>query len=308
MIVGDDVAETHRERQESIGNARTLDDLLYDFNKFSGSAREKGDLFERLVKRILESDPLYSQQFDKVWLWKDWPGNQGEIDTGIDLVAKYRGSDDVCAIQCKFYAPGTQVSYADASKFINAAFRFKFEYRIFVSTTSRIASKADTTFNSEATRTQLLGLDDLRQRDISWPEIWNPENLVIETTRYVPRPDQSTARDKVIEGFQSRDRGKLILPCGTGKTYTALQIAETLVGTGGKVLYLVPSIALLGQTMREWAEQQSIPHSYLGICSDVKAGRRSAGNEDVNISSLEIRLPPTRTSSRHISTNPYRTL
>ena len=288
MDVGDGVADRHRKRSQAVSNARSLDDLLNDFNKFSGSAREKGDLFERLVKRILESDPLYSQQFDKVWLWKDWPGNQGEIDTGIDLVAKYRGSDDVCAIQCKFYAPGTQVSYADASKFINAAFRFKFEYRIFVSTTSRIASKADTTFNSEATRTQLLGLDDLRQRDISWPEIWNPENLVIETTRYVPRPDQSTARDQVIEGFQSRDRGKLILPCGTGKTYTALQIAETLVGTGGKVLYLVPSIALLGQTMREWAEQQSIPHRYLGICSDVKAGRRSTGNEDVNISSLEI--------------------
>ena len=288
MDVGDDVSQTHRERQDAIGNARTLDDLLHDFDKFSGSTREKGDLFERLIKRILESDPLYSQQFEEVWLWRDWPGNQGEIDTGIDLVAKYRGSDDVCAIQCKFYAPGTQVSYADASKFINAAFRFKFENRIFVSTTSNIASKANTTFNTDATRTQLLGLDDLRQRDISWPDIWNPENLEIEVATYDPRPDQIEARDKVIDGFKTHDRGKLILPCGTGKTYTALQIAETLAGTGGKVLYLVPSIALLGQTMREWAEQQSIPHRYLGICSDVKAGRRTAGNEDVNISSLEI--------------------
>ena len=288
MDVGDDISQTHRERQEAIGNARTLDDLLDDFNRFSGSTREKGGLFERLVKRILESDPLYSQQFEEVWFWRDWPGNQGEIDTGIDLVAKYRGSDDVCAIQCKFYAPGTQVSYADASKFINAAFRFKFEHRIFVSTTSNIATNADKTFNNENTRTQLLGLDDLRQRDISWPDIWNPENLVIKTTKYDPRPDQDIARDKVIDGFKNHDRGQLILPCGTGKTYTALQIAETLAGTGGKVLYLVPSIALLGQTMREWAEQQSIPHRYLGICSDVKAGRRSSGNEDVNISSLEI--------------------
>ena len=288
MDIGDDESQRHREREKSISNARSLDDLLRDFDKFSGSTREKGDLFERLVKRILESDPVYKQQFDKVWRWNDWPRRDGEVDTGIDLVAKFRGSDDETAIQCKFYSPGTQVSYADASKFINASFRFGFQQRIFVSTTSNIASKADTTFNNDATRTQLLGLDDLRRRDISWPDIWNPEKLVIKTERYDPRPDQITARDIVIEGFKTNDRGKLILPCGTGKTYTALQIAENLVGVGGKVLYLVPSIALLGQTMREWAEQQSIPHRYLGICSDVKAGRRSAGNEDVNISSLEI--------------------
>ena len=63
MDIGDEVSESHRERQKSIGNARTLDDLLNEFDKFSGNTREKGDIFERLVNPILESGPLYSQQF-----------------------------------------------------------------------------------------------------------------------------------------------------------------------------------------------------------------------------------------------------
>ena len=285
MDVGDDVSQRHLGRQKSMSKARTLDDLLHDFDKFSGSTREKGDLFERLVKRILESDPVYKQQFAKVWRWTDWPGRDGEVDAGVDLVAQYSGSDEICAIQCKFYAPGTQVSYNDAAKFIVESDRIRATGRIFVSTTDNIASKAQRAFDDVTKPVNLLGLGELRRRDITWPEIWNPEKLDIQTVTYTTRPDQETARDKVIEGFKTNDRGKLILPCGTGKTFTALQIAENLVGTGGKILYLVPSISLLGQTMREWAEQQSKPHRYLGICSDVKAGR---SNEDVNISSLEI--------------------
>ena len=285
MDIGDDESQRRRERQEAISNARTLDDLLDQFAKFAGSARDKGDLFERLVKRILESDPVYKQQFAKVWRWTDWPGRDGEVDAGVDLVAQYSGSDELCAIQCKFYAPGTQVSYNDAAKFILESERIGATGRIFVSTTDNIASKALRAFDDSTRPVNLLGLGELRRRKISWPDIWTPENLEIEHEKYNPRPDQEIARDKIIEGFKTHNRGKLILPCGTGKTYTALQVAETLAGTGGKVLYLVPSIALLGQTMREWAEQQSIPHRYLGICSDVKAGR---SDEDVNISTLEI--------------------
>ncbi len=301
MDVGDELSAHRRERQDAIGSARTLDDLLSEFDTFSGSAREKGDLFERLVKRILESDPVYSQQFSKVWRWIEWPGRDGEVDAGVDLVAHYSDSDEICAIQCKFYSPTNQVSYDHAAKFILEADRIGATGRIFVSTTDRIASKAQRAFDDAAKPVNLLGLGELRHRDVSWPDIWNPESLHIDAERYSARPDQLIARDKVIDGFRTNDRGKLILPCGTGKTFTALQIAETLVGTGGKILYLVPSIALLGQTMREWAEQKSIPHRYLGICSDVKAGRN---NEDVNISSLEI---PVTTDSTKLTPQLNRT-
>ena len=75
------------------------------------------------------------------------------------------------------------------------------------------------------------------------------------------------------------------MACGTGKTFTSLRIAEEIAGTGGRVLYLVPSIGLLSQAMREWAEQKRVPHRYIGICSDTSAGHT---NEDMELGELEI--------------------
>ena len=78
------------------------------------------------------------------------------------------------------------------------------------------------------------------------------------------------------------------MACGTGKTFTALRIAEEIAGLGGRVLYLVPSIGLFSQTMREWAEQKAISHRYIGICSDTQAGKT-----DEDASMLELEIPVT---------------
>ena len=85
------------------------------------------------------------------------------------------------------------------------------------------------------------------------------------------------------------------MACGTGKTFVALRIAEALVGVGGRALYLVPSISLLSQAMREWATQKEVPHRYIGICSDTRAGRQS---EDASFEELEI---PVTTDPEAIS-------
>jgi predicted helicase len=57
------------------------------------------------------------------------------------------------------------------------------------------------------------------------------------------------------------------MACGTGKTYTALKIAETLaemkLASAGSIsppspaniLFLVPSISLLNQSLREWSNE-----------------------------------------------------
>ena len=75
------------------------------------------------------------------------------------------------------------------------------------------------------------------------------------------------------------------MACGTGKTFTALRIAEAVAGIGGRVLYLVPSISLFQQSMREWATHQNLVHRYIGICSDTRAGRN---DEDASLQELEI--------------------
>ena len=74
--------------------------------------REKGALFERLMRKYFTEDPLYRERFTNVWLWAEWPAHYpgfDRADTGIDLVAQERDGSGYCAIQCKCYAPGTTV-------------------------------------------------------------------------------------------------------------------------------------------------------------------------------------------------------
>ena len=143
----------------------------------------------------------------------------------------------------------------------------------------------------------VLGYGDLASRPINWPDLTRegPEQLTYRHEPFNPRPHQQEAFDDVLEGFKTSDRGKLIMACGTGKTFTALRIAEALAGLGGRVLYLVPSIGLFSQAMREWAEQQEVPHRYIGICSDTRAGRT---HEDASVHELEI---PVTTDPEKIS-------
>ena len=101
-----------------------------------------------------------------------------------------------------------------------------------------------------------------------------------------PTPYQQEAIDAIVEGFKADTRGRLILPCGTGKSVVALWATESLVSEGGHVLYVVPSIALMGQTMREWSTHRDTKQQYIGICSDPTAGRR--GSEDANLTELSI--------------------
>ena len=70
------------------------------------------------------------------------------------------------------------------------------------------------------------------------------------------------------------------MACGTGKTFTSLRLAEENVGAGGKVLFLVPSICLLSQTVREWVAEAEVPIRPLAVCSDAKATRRTKSNDE----------------------------
>ena len=143
----------------------------------------------------------------------------------------------------------------------------------------------------------VLRFGDLASRPFDWPDLRRdePEDLSYQHEPFSLRPHQQAAFADVIEGFQAHDRGKLIMACGTGKTFVALRIAEAVAGIGGRALYLVPSIALFAQAMREWATQQAVPHRYIGICSDTTAGRK---DEDASLHELEI---PVATDATEVS-------
>ncbi|MDT3664073.1 MAG: DEAD/DEAH box helicase family protein, partial [Anaerobiospirillum sp.] len=92
------------------------------------------------------------------------------------------------------------------------------------------------------------------------------------------RPYQQEALENVLEGFKHHNRGKLIMACGTGKTFTSLKIAECQTNNNGLVLFLMPSLALLSQTLFDWKRQASAHMSAFAVCSDSKVGK--SGDED----------------------------
>ena len=256
----------------------------------------KGKLFERLVRTYFLEDPFYKKRFAEVWLWSEWAELRPEfdgVDIGIDLVAQERDGG-YCAIQCKCYAENTRIAKGHLDSFISASAREPFTSRIFVDTGSDWSANLHRTLDGLQPPCQRISAADLASRPVDWPDLSleAPEQLDYQQETFSLREHQKEAFDDVINGFKASDRGKLIMACGTGKTFTALRIAEHIAGAGGRVLYLVPSIGLFSQAMREWAEQQGVPHRYIGICSDTKAGKTS---EDASI--LELEIPVTTDAS-----------
>lgn len=268
----------------------TFQEALDQLRSISDTTFQQGRLFERLMKAYLSKDPLYKDRFSTVQLWSEWaatqPGFHG-TDTGIDIVADDMLTGGYCAIQCKFFSRGTTISKSHIDSFIAASNRDPFTSRIIIDTGDDWGRNAQDTISGLNPICQVLRFGDLARAQVNWPDLVNdlPENLTVRAKPFKLRDHQKSARDDVINGFDRHDRGKLIMACGTGKTFTALRIAEKIAGTGGKVLYLVPSISLLAQTMREWATHKHISHRYIGICSDTRTGQT---HEDASIEELEI--------------------
>ncbi len=263
--------------------------VLNHIREHARSERQKGDEFERLMQKYFTEDPDYKDQFSEVYLWKEWAQLQAQFDgtdIGVDLVAKKR-DDTYCAIQCKCYAEDTRVSKPHIDSFISASASEIFTSRILVNTGGELGENALRTIEPLGDKFRIIRFRDLENSPFEWPDlsIQAPEQLTYKQRKFHLKDHQQEAFDDVINGFKKHDRGKLIMACGTGKTFTALKIAEKIAGTEGRVLYLVPSISLLSQAMREWSEQRGVPHSYVGICSDTRAGDTT---EDSSIQELKI--------------------
>ena len=277
------------------GFQSTLDYIRENANSQFG----KGRLFERLIQKYFAEDPFYKKRFSAIYLWSEWAELRAEfdgVDIGIDLVAEERDGG-YCAIQCKCYAENTRVSKGDLDKFIFASARQPYTSRIFVDTGSDWSANLHRALDGVEPACQRISAADLASRPVKWPDLSleAPEQLDYQQEQFALRKHQEEAFNDVVNGFKDADRGKMIMACGTGKTFTALRIAEEIAGVGGRVLYLVPSIGLFSQAMREWAEQQGVSHRYIGICSDTKAGKM---HEDASILELEI---PVTTDATAIS-------
>ena len=134
------------------------------------------------------------------------------------------------AIQCKFVAPDARISKQAIDSFISASAKPAFSERIIVETTAKAWSpNAETMLQGQAIPTTRIGLQDLIASDVDWTTFAGTGEIARREPRTL-RPDQVEALNAVRSGLAAADRGKLIMACGTGKTLTALRVAEDLAG------------------------------------------------------------------------------
>ncbi len=267
--------------------------------------RIKGTAFEKLCIAFLTYDSLQKTYYELPMTYAEWASNQGlpEQDIGIDLVAKLRGSEGWCAIQCKFLARGKNVSKAELNSFLAASSKRYFSRRLVIDTTGKPWSKqAEQTIRDQDPPVVRIGLHELKQSSIDWGVYVGDGTVANKVTPKTPRPHQVKAIEKVVSGLQEAgSRGKLLMACGTGKTFTSLRIAEELIGVGGRVLYLVPSLALMSQTVREWAADTRLSLRAFAVCSDVQVGRRRRRDDDrIDLDVLDLAYPAT-TDAKNLS-------
>src|SRR5687768_14021050 len=205
----------------------TFDSLLDSYRALADSERMKGSYFEQLIEQYLEHDGVQAPQYTNVWLWRDWPGRNGKPDTGIDLVAE-RADGGITAIQCKFYAETHTMQKQDIDSFISASGKEPFTHRLIVSTTSKWTQNAEEMLDSQHIPVQRIGLSDFRHSNIDWStyELTDPSTAPKLHEKKQLRPHQHEAVTATMKGFIDNNRGKLIMACGTGKTFTALKVAE----------------------------------------------------------------------------------
>ena len=263
--------------------ATSFHHVLRILDEKSDNTTTKGRLFEELVKAFLEEDKVQSARFDRVWTWIDWPGNNGELDTGVDLVARERGSGNLVGIQCKFYKPDGTIGLEQLNKFLAKYSTKPFSSGIFVSTCSRWGRNAENALRNRDKPVVRWGPEIFERSSIEWSNfsLTRPKALTKKGTKDI-REYQTQALEDVLKGFGDHDRGKLIMACGSGKTFTALRIAEQVAGIGGNVLFLTPSISLLSQSLVDWSIDADLPIKTFAVCSDPKAGKVSSNLEDVS--------------------------
>ena len=279
----------------------TIDELLTKYRTLDSKV-DCGKAFERLMKNFLLTYPEYQGKFSDVWLWNDFPfkNELGTVDLGIDIVCK-TSDGEFWAVQCKFYAETTPITKSAVDTFLATSSKTfngqKFTARLWISTSDNLTDNAEITLQNQTPPVARIGMEELRNAAVDWKKLdaGTFGKSAVNNFR-TPKEHQLNAINSAQIYFQNHSRGKLIMACVTGKTYTSLKIAEKLY-PNGKILFLVPSISLLGQILHEWATFAENPFNYICVCSDETVSKKN----DDEIRSVNLPLPATTNPNEILS-------
>lgn len=270
----------------------TFQDVLAALRAIAPDERAKGKYFERLIQQYLLVDPEYANRLETVWMWDDFPYRWEGGDIGVDLVAREQDTGEYWAIQAKFYAQNHQIDMQHLERFIATSSKTfetetgatRFSQKLLVATTDKWGKNAEKLIAGQFPPVIRLFFEELANSPVDWSrfELPHPERITLKKKKDL-RDDQKEAIQLTKDGFSAYDRGKLIMACGTGKTFTSLRLMEQIVPDNGIVLFLAPSISLVSQTLRAWTADALDPQHTFVVCSDVKVGK---DEEDLRLEDL----------------------
>lgn len=275
-----------------------LQAVLAHIREVTPTVRDQGTSFEKLMIQYFQTEAFYKSLYIEVLFYADWVtryGAQASIerrtDTGIDLVAITKDGR-FHAIQCKNYAPDYCIKKSDIDSFFTASGKTCFSGRVIVTTTDNWSSNAQDSLEFQNPPVFVINRQNLENSAIDWSRYHEKSGYLVVKSKKQLRDHQEIALKRVVEGFKEADRGKMIMACGTGKTFTSLKIAEKMAGAGKRVLFLVPSLALLSQALTEWTQESAIPLKSFAVCSDSDVGK--TGTDDRIVTGIsELQYPAT---------------
>jgi len=264
----------------------------------------KGALFERLTQVFLLNCTPYASKLKHVW----WCNNKGEFpdkvrkklnlpktDEGIDLVCETE-QGEFWSVQCKYKANQDKpLTHKELSTFESLSFNTSrgISLALVVHTSTKPVRKAALMRNVTE-----IGLDKwLQISDEDWKRIrsYCRTNKLEVPKKRKPRKHQKAAIKDAVKHYSKRSvtRGKLIMPCGTGKSLTAFWIAQAL--NPKTIIVSVPSLALIRQSLADWTAEylsHGVKPDWIAVCSDETVGK--TGDADSTVATVyETGIPTT---------------
>ena len=272
--------------------------LINSFHKTATTARKAGTYFEEITICYFSNEPAYRELYKQVQPYAAWAKLEpiDKTDTGIDLVAETH-TGELHAIQCKLCAPDYRVQKSDIDSFFAASGKKPFMHSFIVCTTDIWTTQAEEALRDQLPPVTKIDLAALEASAIDWSRFSSDKPHALRPKKSL-HPHQQYAVSQVLEGLQKHDRGKLIMACGTGKTFTSLKITEQIAGAGKRILFLVPSLALLSQTLTEWTQETDTPIQCFAVCSDSDVGKRRNKDDDTQTFVHELSYPATTDAPR----------
>lgn len=287
---------------------QSFDNLMAQIDaSANGVQRDRGTMFEEVVKSYLLNEPAYKNLYTDVWLLQEVPAEYHipKKDLGVDLVARYRDSGALTAVQAKYYRG--KVGKDTINSYVAELNKNYYADGLLVTTTDDWNKNAEAALDDGSKHITRIGLSDLKHSSFDWSQFhFGNATKSIQVSHKQPRGYQKDAIAKAVAYFDAHERGKLIMAPGTGKTFTSLKIAEAMAQHEYKqdyfVLYLIPSIQLLSQTLFSWNSDVNPANELISfaVTSDRNASKKRtySNDDDSDMNIQDIGFPASTNADK----------